>query len=101
LKTCVDLPPNNAEIAELLSLEASKASYVLRRAYRRAARSAFLWEAQARDLVARKQQLTQLSHVGPFLEKQITMDSTETASTASAAIAEGIFYAGGKPSPSA
>src|SRR5207237_972361 len=57
--------------AELLSLEAGKASYVLQRAFRRAARSAFLWEVEARDLVARKEPLTQLAHVGPFLEKQI------------------------------
>ena len=66
-----NLPPSNVEIAELLSLEAGKASYVLQRAFRRAARSAFLWEVEARDLVARKEPLTQLAHVGPFLEKQI------------------------------
>jgi putative hydrolase len=65
------LSPSNAEIAELLSLEASKASYVLQRALRRAARSAFLWDVEARDLVARKEPLTQLAHVGPFLQKQI------------------------------
>jgi histidinol phosphatase-like PHP family hydrolase len=52
-------------------LEASEASYVLQRAFRRAARSAFLWAVEARDLVARKQPLTQLAHVGPFLQKQI------------------------------
>ena len=52
-------------------MEASKASYVLQRAFRRAARSAFLWEIEARDLVAHKEPLTQLTHVGPFLEKQI------------------------------
>jgi len=66
-----DLPPNNAEIAELLSHEASEASYVLQRAYRRAARSAFLWEVEARDLVAQKRPLTELAHIGPFLQKQI------------------------------
>jgi hypothetical protein len=48
-----DLPPSNAEIAELFSREASEASYVLQRAYRPAARSAFLWEVEARELVAR------------------------------------------------
>ncbi len=66
-----DFPPSNAEIAELLSREASEASYVLQRAYRRAARSAFLWEVEARDLVAEKRPLTQLAHIGPFLQKQI------------------------------
>jgi hypothetical protein len=67
----LDLPPTNAEIAELLSREASEASYVLQRAYRRAARSAFLWEVEARDLVAQKRPLTELAHIGPFLQKQI------------------------------
>jgi len=73
LQPRVNLPPSNAEIGELLSLETSKASYVLQRAFRRAARSAFLWEVEARDLVARKEPLTQLAHVGPFLEKQIRL----------------------------
>ena len=67
----IDLPPSNAEIAELLSREASEASYVLQRAYRRAARSAFLWEVEARNLVAEKRPLTELAHIGPFLQKQI------------------------------
>ena len=67
----IDLPPSNAELAELLSREANEASYVLQRAYRRAARSAFLWEAEARDLVTKKRPLTELAHVGPFLQKQI------------------------------
>src|SRR5438045_9138957 len=71
LQSGIDLAPSNAEIAELLSREASEASYVLQRAYRRAARSAFLWEVQARDLVAEKRPLTELAHVGPFLQKQI------------------------------
>ncbi len=43
----------------------------MQRAFRRAARSAFLWDVEARDLVARKEPLTQLAHVGPFLQKQI------------------------------
>jgi len=52
LHELIDRPPTNAEIAELFSREASDSSYVLQRAYRRAARSAFLWEVEARDLVA-------------------------------------------------
>src|SRR5213595_4351068 len=71
LQSGIDLAPSNAEIAELLSREASEASYVLQRAYRRAARSAFLWNVEARDLIAQKRPLTELAHVGPFLEKQI------------------------------
>jgi hypothetical protein len=55
------------EIAELLSGEAREASYVLQRAYRRAARSAFLWEVEMRDLVAQKRPLTELAYIGPFL----------------------------------
>ena len=68
----IDLLPTNAEIAELLSREASQASYVLQRAYRRAARSAFLWEVEARDLVAQKRPLTELAHIGPFLARTPT-----------------------------
>ena len=71
LPTPIHLPPSNAEIAELLSREASEASYVLQRAYRRAARSAFLWDVEAWDLVAQKRPLTELAHIGPFLQKQI------------------------------
>src|SRR5438067_6823169 len=71
LQSGIDLAPSNAEIAELLSREASEASYVLQRAYRRAARSAFLWEVEARNLVAEKRPLTELAHIGPFLQKQI------------------------------
>jgi histidinol phosphatase-like PHP family hydrolase len=71
LQARINLPPSNAELAELLSREANEASYVLQRAYRRAARSAFLWEVEARDLVAQKRPLTELAHIGPFLQKQI------------------------------
>src|SRR5437868_6008227 len=71
LQSGIDLPPSNAEIAELLSREASEASYVLQRAYRRAARSAFLWNVEVRDLVAQNRPLTELAHIGPFLQKQI------------------------------
>jgi len=69
LHALIDLPPTNAEIAELLSREASDSSYVLQRACRRAARSAFLWEVEARDLVAQKRPLTELPHIGPFLAR--------------------------------
>src|SRR2546430_15801455 len=71
LQSGIDLAPSNAEIAELLSREAEKASYVLQRAYRRAARSAFLWKEEARDLIAQRRSLTELAHVGPFLETKI------------------------------
>src|SRR5205807_7344878 len=63
LQSGIDLPPSNAEIAELLSREVNEASYILQRAYRRAARSALLWEVEARDLVAQKRSLTELAHI--------------------------------------
>jgi histidinol phosphatase-like PHP family hydrolase len=65
------LAPDNAEIAELLSREAEEAPYFVQRACRRAARSAFLWPKEARDLIGQKRPLTELAHVGPFLEKKI------------------------------
>ena len=54
-----------------LSREAEEASHVLQRAYRRAARSAFRWPEEARDIVAQGRSLTELAHVGPFLETKI------------------------------
>jgi len=63
--------PSNAEIAELFSIEAEDASYILQRAYRRAARSAFLWPAEASELVSEKRSLEELRHVGPTLAKKI------------------------------
>ncbi|MBV9618067.1 MAG: PHP domain-containing protein [Verrucomicrobia bacterium] len=66
-----DGPPSNAEIAELLSLETEEAPYILQRAYRRGARSAHLWPIEASDLVAQRRPLTELAHIGPFLEKKI------------------------------
>ena len=65
------LPSTNAEIAELLSREAEDAPYLTRRACRRAARSAFLWPEEARDLIAADRELTEPVHVGPFVEKMI------------------------------
>jgi histidinol phosphatase-like PHP family hydrolase len=65
------LPPNNSEIAELLAREAEEAPYLVARACRRAARSAFLWPEEARDLVQRQRSLTELAAVGPFLEQKI------------------------------
>jgi hypothetical protein len=37
LQARIDFPPSNAEMAEILSREASEASYVLQHAYRRGA----------------------------------------------------------------
>ena len=58
-------------IAELLSREAEAAASPLQRALRRAARRAFLWPEQAAELVAQGRSLTELSGIGPYLEKVI------------------------------
>lgn len=61
----------NSELAELLAREAERESGILSRAYRRAARSAFLWPEQVADLIAQNRPLTELRSVGPFITKRI------------------------------
>jgi histidinol phosphatase-like PHP family hydrolase len=61
----------NADLAELLARESGSASGILIRAFRRAARSAFLWPEHAADLLAQDRSLTELQGVGPFIAKQI------------------------------
>jgi len=61
----------NSDIAELLAREADSNIGILARAFRRAARSAFLWPEQVRDLLAANRELTELHGVGPFITKQI------------------------------
>ena len=61
----------NSEIAELLAREAEKESGILSRAYRRAARSAFLWPDQVADLIRQNRPLTELRSIGPFITKRI------------------------------
>ena len=62
---------SNTEIAELLARQSERESGILVRAYRRSARSAFLWPEEASDLIAQKHPLTELRAVGPFIAKQI------------------------------
>jgi histidinol phosphatase-like PHP family hydrolase len=62
---------SNADIAELLARQAERESGILSRAFRRAARSAFLWPENAVDLVAQNRSLTELRAIGPFIEKQL------------------------------
>lgn len=62
---------DNADLAELLARKAEISSGILKRAFRRAARSAFLWPEQAADLLPQKRPLTELHGVGPFMAKQI------------------------------
>jgi len=62
---------SNTDIAELLAQHAERETGVLVRAFRRAARSAFLWPEEVSDLVAQNRSLTELRSIGPFIEKQI------------------------------
>jgi hypothetical protein len=61
----------NASIAELLAREAENADGHIRRAFLRAARSAFYWSEPAADLLEQGRSLTELVSIGPFLEKRI------------------------------
>jgi len=62
---------SNADLAELLSRKAESSEGILIRAFRRAARSAFLWPEQAADLAASGRPLTELHGVGPFIAEQL------------------------------
>src|SRR6266705_671976 len=62
---------SNTDIAELLARQAEREMGILSRAYRRAARNAFLWPEEVSHLVAQNRSLTELRSVGPFIEKQI------------------------------
>jgi len=62
---------SNTDIAELLAQEAELETGILSRAYRRAARNAFLWPEEVSHLVAQNRPLTELRGIGPFLEKQV------------------------------
>ena len=61
----------NAHIAEMLAREAERAKQPLQRALRRAARRAFLWPDEVVDLLRRDEKLTQLSGIGPYLNRLI------------------------------
>jgi histidinol phosphatase-like PHP family hydrolase len=61
----------NSEIAELLARAAEHAKQPLQRALRRAARRVFLWPQEVEEIHRRKQSLTELSGIGPYLEKLI------------------------------
>jgi len=61
----------NSDIAELLAREAETLSGNLQRAFRRAARSAFLWHCEVWEIAAAGESLTSLAGIGPFLEKRI------------------------------
>jgi histidinol phosphatase-like PHP family hydrolase len=58
-------------IAELLAEQSERETGVRSRAFRRAARAAFLWPEEALDIINQDRSLTELRGVGPFIEKQI------------------------------
>jgi histidinol phosphatase-like PHP family hydrolase len=62
---------SNTDLAELLARQAEEETGILSRAFRRAARSAFLWPENVIDLAAQNRSLTELRGIGPFIEKQI------------------------------
>ena len=62
---------SNTDIAELLAQQAERETGILSRAFRRGARSAFLWPEEISDLIAQDRPLTELRSIGPFIEKQI------------------------------
>jgi histidinol phosphatase-like PHP family hydrolase len=62
---------SNAEVAELLALEAEKVEGQLRMAFKRAARLSFIWPEEVAELFSRGETLTSLPGVGPFIERRI------------------------------
>ena len=62
----------NADLADLLALEAENQAGTLARAYRRAARSAFLWPEAVSAMLDRGESLLSLHGVGPFIAKKLT-----------------------------
>jgi histidinol phosphatase-like PHP family hydrolase len=62
---------SNSQIAELLARQAERETGILSRAFRRAARSAFLWPEEISELVTQNRPLTELRSIGPFIEKQV------------------------------
>ena len=63
--------PSNSHFAELLARQSERETGILARAFRRAARSAFLWPENVIDLVRQNRSLTELHGVGPFIAKQL------------------------------
>ena len=68
---------SNTDVAELLAQQAERDTEILSRAYRRAARSAFLWPEEVSDLIAQGRPLTELRGIGPFIEKQFEIGLTK------------------------
>ena len=62
---------SNCEIAELLAREAEGADGIRQRAFKRAARNAFLWPERAADIFLEGRSLLELKGIGPFLAPKL------------------------------
>ena len=62
---------SNSEIAELLAIQSEHETSNKQRALRRASRRAFLWQEEAAEMLRQGRSLTELSAVGPYLERCI------------------------------
>ena len=78
-------PITNAYLADLLATEGENSAGTIARAYRRAARSAFLWPEGVADLLSRGESLLGLHGVGPFISKKLAgwVDNPPPARTGS------------------
>ena len=61
----------NQDLAELLAIAAESAKPPVQKALRRASRRAFLWDEEAIQIVEAGRSLTELTAVGPYIEKII------------------------------
>src|SRR5438067_12330731 len=87
---------SNAQIAELLAREAGKSEGILARAYKKAARSAFLWPEHACDLLSNGRSLTELKGIGPFMAKRLRDWLGQTSRENHAAVSSpGLSHFGG------
>ena len=62
---------SNCEIAELLAREAEGEDGIRQRAFKRAARNAFLWPERAADIFLEGRSLLELKGIGPFLAPKL------------------------------
>ena len=62
---------SNTDVAELLARQAERKSGIVARAFRRAARGAFLWPEEVAQVAAQNRSLTELRSIGPFIEREL------------------------------
>lgn len=62
---------SNAQLAELLALEAEKESHFVAKAFRKASRLAFTWPEEVTAMIKEERSLIELAGIGPYLAKRI------------------------------